>query len=96
MAYVPAKMAMALIGVATLCLAGCADNRAKEEMTMSSITRSQTTADRAQASAAEALAAANQARMQADAAQRTAQQALDEARAANEKADRMFQRGLRK
>ena len=96
MAHLPAKMTLAVAGLGTVLLAGCADNRAKEEMTVSSISRAQTTADRAQTSAGEALAAANQARSQADAAMRTAQQALDEARAANEKADRMFQRGLRK
>lgn len=78
----------AVIAAMPLMLAACA-NKEKEEMTTTSISRAQSSADHAEATARQALDVANQAKMTAD-------QALQAANAANDKADRMYQRGLRK
>jgi hypothetical protein len=88
----PKKLSLGILVCAPfLLLAGCA-NKEKDEMMMT--TRS--SAEKAQATAQQALETANTARTEAQQAQRTADQALSAAQAANEKADRMFQRGLRK
>ncbi|HXZ01842.1 MAG TPA: Lpp/OprI family alanine-zipper lipoprotein [Stellaceae bacterium] len=60
------------------------------------LTAASQNADQAKQQAAQALAAAQAAQAAAQAAQATANQAAADAKAANEKADRMFQRSLRK
>jgi len=84
----PSRLTVGLVVAPFLLLAGCANNKEKDEM-IASTSSARASADRAQMTANQALEAANT-------AQRTAEQALAAAQAANEKADRMFQRSLRK
>jgi hypothetical protein len=90
---IPARIL--LVGFSVMALAGCA--------TREEVARALDTAERAEAKADQAMAAANAAKASADSASAKADRALSAAeaaqrdiRAVDEKTERMYQRGLRK